>query len=192
MLKLPVSTISTFDLLPVRCVAEKLGPCKCRTQDISLCEVLNREAEGCWRGDRTVSTFLYCACQWKWERVTREQTICNSPCHLSILVLSIYQSIIYYLSSICQCACMLICFSSAQLFVTLWNIGSSVHGDSSGKNNGVGCHALLLGIFPTQGLNLSLMSPSLADGFFTTSPILEAQLSITIIIYHLSILSNYP
>ena len=27
--------------------------------------------------------------------------------------------------------------------------GSSVHGDSLGKNSGVGCHALLQGIFPT-------------------------------------------
>ena len=34
--------------------------------------------------------------------------------------------------------------------------GSSVHGDSPGKNPGVGCHALLKGIFPTQGLNLGL------------------------------------
>ena len=31
--------------------------------------------------------------------------------------------------------------------------GSSVHGDSPGKNTGVGCHALLQGIFQTQGLN---------------------------------------
>ena len=31
--------------------------------------------------------------------------------------------------------------------------GSSVHSDSPGKNTGVGCHALLLGIFPTQGSN---------------------------------------
>ena len=30
---------------------------------------------------------------------------------------------------------------------------SSVHGDSLGKNTGVGCHAILQGIFPTQGLN---------------------------------------
>ena len=29
--------------------------------------------------------------------------------------------------------------------------GSSVHGDSPGKKTGVGCHALLQGIFPTQG-----------------------------------------
>ena len=30
---------------------------------------------------------------------------------------------------------------------------SSVHGDSQGKNTGVGCHALLQGIFPTEGSN---------------------------------------
>ena len=29
--------------------------------------------------------------------------------------------------------------------------GSSAHGDSPDKNNGVGCHAILRGIFPTQG-----------------------------------------
>ena len=34
--------------------------------------------------------------------------------------------------------------------------GSSVHGDSPGKNTGVSCHALLQGIFPTQGLNPGL------------------------------------
>ena len=34
--------------------------------------------------------------------------------------------------------------------------GSSVHGDSPGKNPGVGRHALLQGIFPTQGLNPDL------------------------------------
>ena len=31
--------------------------------------------------------------------------------------------------------------------------GSSVHGNSPGKNAGVGCHALLQGIFPTQASN---------------------------------------
>ena len=33
---------------------------------------------------------------------------------------------------------------------------SSVHGDSSGKNTGVGCQALLQGIFPTEGSNPGL------------------------------------
>ena len=34
--------------------------------------------------------------------------------------------------------------------------GFSVRGDSPGKDTGVGCHALLQGIFPTQGLNPGL------------------------------------
>ena len=34
--------------------------------------------------------------------------------------------------------------------------GSSVHGDSPGKNTSVGCHTLLQGIFPTQGSNPGL------------------------------------
>ena len=35
--------------------------------------------------------------------------------------------------------------------------GFSVHGDSPGKNTGVGCPALLQGIFPTQGPNPHLL-----------------------------------
>ena len=35
--------------------------------------------------------------------------------------------------------------------------GSSVHGDSPGKNTEVGCHLLLQGIFPTQGSNPRLL-----------------------------------
>ena len=35
--------------------------------------------------------------------------------------------------------------------------GSSVHGDSPGKNAGVVCHAILQGIFPTQGSNPCLL-----------------------------------
>ena len=34
---------------------------------------------------------------------------------------------------------------------------SSVHGSVPGKNARVGCHFLLQGIFPTQGLNLHLL-----------------------------------
>ena len=50
-----------------------------------------------------------------------------------------------------------------QSFLTLCNTmdcrlpGSSVHGDAPGKNTGVGCHDLLQGIFPTQGLNPGLL-----------------------------------
>ena len=50
----------------------------------------------------------------------------------------------------------------AQICLTLCNPvdcsppGSSVHGASPGKNTGVGCHALLQGIFPNQGSNPGL------------------------------------
>ena len=36
-------------------------------------------------------------------------------------------------------------------------LDSSVYGDSPGKNTGVGCHALLQGIFSTQRKNLGLL-----------------------------------
>ena len=48
--------------------------------------------------------------------------------------------------------------SVAQSCLTLCDLmdcsppGFSVHGDSPGKNTGVGCHALIQGIFPTWGL----------------------------------------
>ena len=42
--------------------------------------------------------------------------------------------------------------------------------DFSGKNTGVGCHFLLQGIFLTHGLNLCLISPTQAGGFFTPEP----------------------
>ena len=55
-----------------------------------------------------------------------------------------------------------LCYIVIQSFLTLCTpmdcspLGSSVHGDSPGENIGVGCHALLQGIFPTQGLNPGL------------------------------------
>ena len=60
--------------------------------------------------------------------------------------------------------------SQVQLFETPWAIQPatlSVHGDSPGKNAGVGCHFLLQGIVATQDSNQFPVSPSLADGFFT-------------------------
>ena len=43
--------------------------------------------------------------------------------------------------------------------------------DSSGMNTGVGCHALLQGIFPTRGSNEHLpMSPALQVNSFPTEP----------------------
>ena len=52
-----------------------------------------------------------------------------------------------------------VCAKSLQSCLTLCDPvdcsppGSSVHGDSLGKDTAGGCHVLLQGIFPTQGLN---------------------------------------
>ena len=45
--------------------------------------------------------------------------------------------------------------------------GSSVHGDSPGKNTGVDCHAFIRGIFPIQGWSPRLLHWQ--AGFFATS-----------------------
>ena len=56
------------------------------------------------------------------------------------------------------CVCVLSHFSRVWLFATLWTVAQQapLSVGFSSKNTGVGCHALLQGIFPTQGLNLSL------------------------------------
>ena len=49
-------------------------------------------------------------------------------------------------------------FSHVWLFATPWTIPPRLCSwDSPGKNTGVVCHALLQGIFPTQGLHLCLL-----------------------------------
>ena len=72
-----------------------------------------------------------------------------------ILFIYIY---IYIHTSICVYCYAVLCLVT-QSCPTRWDLidcsppGSSVRGDSPGKNTGVGCHALLQGIFPTQGSN---------------------------------------
>ena len=68
----------------------------------------------------------------------------------------------YIMLEICKCDCaMLSCLVCVQLFATPWTVARQGWDflclwDFPGKNTGVGCHALLQGIFPTQGLNPSL------------------------------------
>ena len=57
------------------------------------------------------------------------------------------------------CVCVYLCAQSCPTLcdpVGCSLPGSSVHGDSAGKNTGGGCHFLLQGIFPTQGPNPGL------------------------------------
>ena len=58
-----------------------------------------------------------------------------------------------------QMLCRVLSRSVVSDSATPWTaarLGSSAHRDSPGKNTGVGCHVLLQGIFPTQGLNSGL------------------------------------
>ena len=52
--------------------------------------------------------------------------------------------------------------------MTLWTVAHQLicAWDFPGKNMGEDCHALLQGLFLTQGSNLDLMSPVLASKFF--------------------------
>ena len=76
--------------------------------------------------------------------------------------------------------CVLSC---VQLLVTsltaAYKAPLEVHGDSQGKNTGVGCHALLQGLSQprdqTQGLLLCWRASCIAGGFFTTGVIREAR-----------------
>ena len=67
----------------------------------------------------------------------------------------------YFVQTLKQLGSSLLCFVTqlCQILCDLMDCslpGSSVLGDSPGKNTGVGFHALLQGIFPTQGWNPDL------------------------------------
>ena len=85
--------------------------------------------------------------------------------------------------------------------------GSSVHGDSPGKNTRVGSHSLLQGIFPIQGSNpgfphcrqilyhlshrrspriLESITNPFSRGIFTTQRLGLGRLHCRLILYHLS------
>ena len=62
-------------------------------------------------------------------------------------------------SSSINTVCMLSPFSCVWPFSTPWTVAcqAPLSLDSLGKNTGVGCHALLQGVFPTQGSNPCLL-----------------------------------
>ena len=82
-----------------------------------------------------------------------------------------------YLECVCVHACMHVHLVRVQLFTTPFTVAfqAPCPWNFPGKNTRVGCHLLLQGIFPTQGLNPRLLlSPALAGRFFTTGVTWEA------------------
>ena len=76
--------------------------------------------------------------------------------HFWIEVLGASQCLCYSRSPMCTRVCMFSRFSHVQPYVLQPSM-LLCPWDSPGKNIGVGCHALLQGIFPTQGLNPHLL-----------------------------------
>ena len=89
---------------------------------------------------------------------------CQNIKHFCIMP---FQSPPLFLSSVLRCAQQL---SHVQLCDTMDCSlpGSSVHGDSPGKNIGVGCHALLQGNLPNPGIEPT--SPALQADFLPSQP----------------------
>ena len=66
-------------------------------------------------------------------------------------------------------------------------LGSSVHGDSPGRNTRMGCHALLQVIFPTQESNPGQVHLSLSKLFLFLIPFLNYTYLIFLYVYLLSL-----
>ena len=67
------------------------------------------------------------------------------------------------------CACVLSHFSHVRLFATPWAVAHQAPLSMGFSRQEVGCQTLLQGIFPTQGIEPTSPSPTLAGGFVTTS-----------------------
>ena len=110
-----------------------------------------------WRDYFLSLYFCFHAYVFRVYSIVVEQAQCAST-SFSPVITSQY----YIMLEICKCDCaMLSCLVCVQLFATPWTVARQGWDflclwDFPGKNTGVGCHALLQGIFPTQGLNPSL------------------------------------
>ena len=90
---------------------------------------------------------------WHWIYVNSEEGLPRTSTNAPPLLFTSYEIV-----TVPVTMCLV-----AQSCRTLWDsmncspAGSSVHGESPGKDTGVRCHALLQGIFPTQGSNPGLL-----------------------------------
>ena len=114
-------------------------------------------------GPLTLATFCVFMdmCFFTWSIAKDSLIVSHSVCPLeamSLLVLSAFSLCVDH-NLMCVCAVSSSLYSTVCLSV-----------EFSSKNTGVDRHFLLQGIFQTQGSNLSLASPALADRFFTTVP----------------------
>ena len=110
------------------------------------------------------------------SNIFKKQTCTYMQLHIYVYIyiyMYIHRCNIYvYIIIACVCMCVCVCiyiyiyiyiYIVAQLCLTFCDPKdfslpcSSVHGDSLGNNTGMGCHALLQRIFPTQRFNSGLL-----------------------------------
>ena len=103
---------------------------------------------------KNFTPFLIFTICFNHQRTQTPENIMPSLCCILLLVSTNCPHPYFYLSCVlCLVAqsCLTLCDP-----MDCNSPGSSVHGDSPGQNTGVDCHALLHGIFPTQGSNPGL------------------------------------
>ena len=94
---------------------------------------------------------------------------------MSLLFNMLFRFVTKFYSIFCNGLCAVLCLLT-QLCLALCDPvhcslpGSSVHGNSPGKNTGVGCHVRLQEIFPTQGLNRGLLVQLQVDSLLSEPP----------------------
>ena len=99
-------------------------------------------------------------CGTLWQQLWQTNTL--HPLYQQLLLvpaLPYTQNLIILLPSPWAQHCVLSRISHVQLCATPWTVPTRLFclWDSPGKNTGVGCHALLQGIFPAQGWNPRLL-----------------------------------
>ena len=128
---------------------QRLKLCLLQWQEKSLS--LSHQGSPCWKNFNhspislpVFSLSIFCNSSWFSLRKLHLSKNLFISTRLSILLAYPY------------CAMLCLVAQSCLTLCDPWDCnppGSHVHGDSTGKNTGVGCHALLRGIFPTQGSN---------------------------------------
>ena len=106
---------------------------------------------GCWRRLWPELTRVFWSSSYRWTRTQagalQTQDCCCKASRRGVGVPSLCCALLSWLLSHVRLCDPMDCSPP----------GSSVHGDSPGKNTGVGFHALLQGIYPTQGLSPGLL-----------------------------------
>ena len=127
---------------------------------------------------RNVNLFTFCSINIFWCGRLKSGAIRIKIELVSVITSLICQEGVYINGTLLGTECVLSCFSCVQLFATLWTVPRqaplSMGFSRQEYQSGLPCPTP--GYLPYPGIEpVSLVSPALAGGFFTTRPTWEAQ-----------------